>query len=348
MKNRNLLRSIPVALALLLASCNQAGVSTPAAAGPSNGTLPDASVMLSPKGMPVTKTSTAGLRQLSSDLAEKLTAEGWVEHTFSNGETLLYRNLRGYAAYGDEVIAPSKNMPEYVQYVEDFISGKTPISTQSIGLNPDGCSVRTLFCAIRTTAYMWAGKRVDYYYAPGFTESQINQLEQQVAEWNASNTAIKWYRSFTPNGNMVSVNPVNVTEYCGQAYVGYQGRVAFTGPNYININVGYGCENAWTGTMQHEMGHVVGLPHEQDRCDRDNYVTVTANTAKKCGEDFRYYENFDYDSIMLYESPHVYGITPKGPYVGTFSEYLPRKSKLSAGDIKTINGIYLSPSNPRP
>jgi len=198
MKNRNLLRSIPVALALLLASCNQAGVETPAAAGPSqaNGTLPDESVMLSPKGMPVAKTSTAGLRQLSSDLAEKLTAEGWVEHTFSNGETLLYRNLRGYAAYGDEVIAPSKNMPEYVQYVEDFISGKTPMSTQSIGLNPDGCSVRTLFCAIRTTAYMWAGKRVDYYYAPGFTESQINQLEQQVAEWNASNTAIKWYRSF--------------------------------------------------------------------------------------------------------------------------------------------------------
>ncbi|GFY53949.1 zinc metalloproteinase nas-6 [Trichonephila inaurata madagascariensis] len=44
-----------------------------------------------------------------------------------------------------------------------------------------------------------------------------------------------------------------------------------------NLSLGNGC--AWVGLVIHELGHAIGLFHEHQRSDRDNYITVYRNNV---------------------------------------------------------------------
>lgn len=102
------------------------------------------------------------------------------------------------------------------------------------------------------------------------------------------------------------------------------------GPNYVDINLsaddtsgvceaneGYeaipaqpmtGSTDCTVGTILHEMGHVIGLWHEQVRSDRNTYVTVNyANVIKSAWSNFeistadqQILAAYDYASVMQY------------------------------------------------
>jgi Astacin (Peptidase family M12A) len=87
--------------------------------------------------------------------------------------------------------------------------------------------------------------------------------------------------------------------------------------NFQNIYLGLNCISQ--GQILHEMAHTAGLFHEQQRCDRDNYVYVTyawwdfgsaTNNGKQCASDIVDYGMYDYSSDMHY---------PYGSYGGQSS-----------------------------
>jgi len=75
--------------------------------------------------------------------------------------------------------------------------------------------------------------------------------------------------------------------------------------SYTSISIGHGCE--YQHVMTHEIGHVVGFYHEQNRKDRDDWVKVHWENIAQFKDAFDIVQNtnsmnvpYDYESIMHY------------------------------------------------
>ncbi|PRD33214.1 UNVERIFIED_CONTAM: Astacin-like metalloprotease toxin 1 [Trichonephila clavipes] len=117
------------------------------------------------------------------------------------------------------------------------------------------------------------------------------------------------------------------------------------------VSLGEGC--GWEATIIHEFGHAIGFYHEQNRSDRDDYLTIFWENILPGREDqfmkLRPTQNqlltpFDYDSIMLYGSMSFSKDRKKlRTMEGKNKEYLKdvfSKGKLSPSDIQRIKKLY--------
>lgn len=98
----------------------------------------------------------------------------------------------------------------------------------------------------------------------------------------------------------------------------------------------------------HELGHLLGLWHEQSRPDRDAYVQVLwenirpehhANFNRRDREG-RHEGGYDYDSIMHYSA---YAFSKNGkPTIVPLDEHVTigQRDHLSMGDITAVNTLY--------
>jgi len=110
-------------------------------------------------------------------------------------------------------------------------------------------------------------------------------------------------------------------------------------------------------TVIHEIGHAVGLMHEQTRTDRDQYINIDfSNINNDWKDQYKTYDvlgrsgfqigTFDYNSVMLYPSS-----VPEARVGSNTSPQMTRKngttwgynSYISQGDIDGVNYLY-SPS----
>ncbi|MBB4635325.1 M12 family metallopeptidase [Longimicrobium terrae] len=184
------------------------------------------------------------------------------------------------------------------------------------------------------TSSRWPSGEVPYVIDPSLTNvsrvtSAMAHIEQKT-----------WGIRFVPRTTQTEYVRIVPATGC-LAHVGRRSGMADT------VWLATGCS---TGNTIHELLHILGMFHEQSRCDRDSYVTVqTANIDtmyvyafdKHCSGATDY-ESYDEGSIMHYDP---YAFTRNGqPTILSnrgLSALMGQRNGMAGSDINTINGRYI-------
>jgi len=185
----------------------------------------------------------------------------------------------------------------------------------------------------------WTNNIIPYRIASDeFYDEQLDEIHASLEDWNAF-TCLNFRQKQESDENYLVIN---AKRGC-TSWVGMMG-------NAQELTLGPGCTSK--RIILHELGHAIGLFHEQNRYDRDQYVTVQwEHIPDNYKFAFKKYEPsvmtdggtaYDYQSIMHYDQ-YAFSkddgltIIARDP---AYQDKMGLSEGLSFADVKIVNAMY--------
>jgi len=201
--------------------------------------------------------------------------------------------------------------------------------------------------AIINENHLWPKSIIPWKMTDQFKESEngVKVVYAAMKEWMEKTCIV-----FTPAGSETHKSAGHDSKITIFTGIGCYSRVGFTGGH--GVSLGQGCK--FHGVALHELGHSIGLHHEQSRSDRDDSLKVlrqNANSRPGIQLNFEIQKNtnsrgigYDFCSIMHYgnlafsNNAHFTILTRNQDYQFTIGN--PGKKHLTFEDAKIVNILY--------
>lgn len=192
----------------------------------------------------------------------------------------------------------------------------------------------------------WPGGCIPWRFSAGLSQDEKERLRGAMQRWEGR-ANIRFIERTTQSSYVTFKTEADIDGVHHSDHIGMKGGEQFVSLDPITPSDGL------HRASRHEIGHAIGLNHEHQRCDRDDFVTVSPNIKlerigdylKLCGSDVKTVGPYDFGSVMHYNPSKRGTSNDTMDLTGTsgVNKRLLRDSdreNITLGDVAAVNELH--------